>query len=543
MSDNRYDYIVVGSGSSGGVLAGRLSENGKYKVLCLEAGEKGPDYILSRPPAAVKYLLNSKVDWQYNSKPDKSHGDRSIYVPRGKMLGGTSSINGVIVDRGQRVDYDTWAQKGCRGWSYDDVLPYFKKLEATELGSNELRGRSGPIRVTQASKLSPFYDLLIKSAEAVGIPHNPDYNGTTHEGVAMTQQNVYRGFRQSTATQYIKPARKRPNLTVIAGAEATSLILEGKRCVGVRFRHGGRMKEAHAQREVVVSCGAANTPKLLELSGIGNPDILAQHGIAVTHALNGVGENLREHYGLRLTWRFNRPGISIAKHGSGWRLAREVLRFLIFRTGFIAHPMGTIRVVTRSRPELDGPDILMYCAPFIVDVQGGKARRMSPIEGFYMLPHVQRTESTGSIHIGSADPFAPPVINFKFLETPNDRAVAIMGVRRAREIVEASPMAEMIAEELQPGKAVQTDEQILDAIRNLGLISHHMAGTCRMGPDPLAVVDDRLRVHGLQGLRVADASIMPTVTSGNTSIPCMMIGEKCADMMLTDAEKGSAAPA
>ena len=541
MSDSHYDYIIIGSGSSGGVLAGRLSENSRYKVLCLEAGEKGPDYILSRPPAAVKYLLNSKVDWQYYSEPDKSHGDRRIYAPRGKMLGGSSSINGVVFDRGQRIDYDTWAQMGCRGWGYDDVLPYFKKLEATELGSDELRGRSGPIKVTQSSKLSSFYDLLIRSADAVGIPYNSDYNGATHEGVAMSQQSVYRGFRQSTATQYLKPARRRPNLTLVTGAEATSLVLEDKRCVGVRFRQGEGIKEARARRDVIVCCGTANTPKLLELSGIGNPAVLAQHGIGVVHALNGVGENLRDHYGLRMSWRFNRPGISIAKQGRGWRLGLEVLRFLIFRTGFIAHPMGTLRVVTRSRPDLAAPDILMYSAPYIIDVKSGQTRRMSAIEGFYMLPHVQRTESTGSVHIRSADPFAPPVINFKFLDTPNDRAIAIMGVRIARQIVQASPIAETIAEELVPGPAVQTDEQILDALRDAGLISHHMAGTCRMGHDPMAVVDDRLRVHGIEGLRIADASIMPTVPSGNISAPCMMIGEKCADMVLQDAR--SSAPA
>jgi choline dehydrogenase len=440
-----------------------------------------------------------------------------------------------MFDRGQPVDYDTWAQMGCPGWSYADVLPYFKKLETTELGSDEFRGRAGPIRVTQARKLSPFYDLLIKSAGALGIAYNPDYNDAVQEGVSMTQMSVHRGFRQSTATQYLKPALRRPNFKLLRAAEATSLILEGKRCVGVRYWQGGQIVEARAAREVIVCCGAANTPKLLELSGIGIPAVLERHGIKAVHALHGVGENLRDHYGLRLSWRLNRPGISLARKGRGWRLGLEVLRYLFLRTGFIAHSMGTIRVVTRSRPDAPNPDILMYGAPYIIEVQNGNTRRMSATEGFYILPHVQRTESTGSVHIRSADPFDPPLINFSFLETQADRALAICAVRKAREIVLAAPLADAVAEELEPGPRVTSDDEILQALRSRGLITHHISGTCRMGSDPMAVVDERLRVHGIEGLRIADASIMPTIPSGNINAPCIMIGEKCADMVLADA--------
>jgi choline dehydrogenase len=542
MQSKVYDFIVVGSGSAGGIVASRLSEDGKYTVLCLEAGVKGPNYIWSRPPLGVVFLVdNPAVDWRYESEPDPTHANRRIAVPRGKMLGGSSSINAIVYNRGQKLDYDTWSQRGCKGWSYKDVLPYLKRLESTDIGSDEYRGRSGPIKVTESRKLSSFYDLFIKSAEAVGIPFNSDYSGASQEGVAMAQLTGYRGMRHSTATQYLVPARKRPNLTILTGADATSLILEGKHCVGLRFLRNGVMQEARAAREVIVSAGAANTPKLLELSGIGDPDILRQHGIPVVHELKGVGENLRDHYAAVMKWRFNRPGISLAKKGRGWRLGIEILRWVLFRTGLIAQGHGSMRVFARSSPQLTEPDVMMVVSPYIVELKTGKGRRMSDVEGFFMYTHVQRTESTGSIHVRSSDPLAPPAIRYRFLDTEYDRRTAVAAVRHARKIADAAPMRDLIAEELAPGREVDTDEEILDFIRKTGQITQHMVGTCKMGNDPMAVVDERLRVRGLAGLRVADASIMPTIISGNTSVPCMMIGERCADMVLADAAQPAVA--
>lgn len=541
MQSETYDFVVIGSGSGGGALAGRLSENGKYTVLCMEAGTKGADYIWSRPPAGVVYMIdNPLVNWRYSSEAGASHGSRPIYVPRGKLLGGSSAINATVYNRGQAIDYDTWASQGCRGWSYKDVLPLFKRIESTEIGTDPYRGRTGPVRVSQAQKIAPFYDLFIQAANSAGIPFNPDYSGASQEGVAMAQYTAHRGMRHSSATQYLKPARRRKNLSVLQGAEATSLVLEGSRCVGVRFRRNGVDEEVRAAREVIVACGTVNTPKLLELSGIGDPEVLRQFGIPLRHELPGVGANLREHFGAIMSWKLNQPGISLTQKGRGWRLGLEILRYVFFRKGFISQGHGSMRVFARSRDELKEPDIMMVVSPYIVELKNGKGRKMSKTEGFFMYTHVQRTQSTGSIHIQSADPFAAPSIKLNFLDTESDRATAILAVRRAREIVAAQPLQAYVVEEMEPGQHVQTDEQILDYIRRTGGITQHMLGTCKMGHDAMAVVDDRLRVHGIAGLRIADASIMPTMISGNTSVPCMMVGEKCADMVLEDAARSKA---
>lgn len=540
-----YDFVVVGSGSGGGVVAARLSENGRYTVACLEAGTRGDRFIWTRPPIGGGMMIEDRqVNWCQYAQPNPQLGGRRVYVARGKILGGSSAINGLIFNRGQSLDYDAWAQMGCTGWSYQDVLPWFKKLESTEVGTDEYRGRSGPMKVTVAAKTSPFYDLFIQSAQAVGLPLNEDYSGPTQYGVAMAQINVWKGLRQSVATQYLRPARRRPNLSIIMGAHVTSLIFEGKRCVGVRYRCRGEIREVRATREVILCAGTIGSPQLLELSGVGQPEVLARFGIPRVHALAGVGENLRDHFGPSMQWKFNRKGLSLNERGKGWGLVREALTYMLTRKGFISQGLATLRVFTKSHEQIEQSDIALLVNPFLIEVRN-KKRLMSPVNGFFAFAQVQRPQSCGSTHIQSADPFADPLINYNFLATENDRRTAIMAVRRAREIVAASPLAEVVERELQPGSQVQSDADILDFFRKFGNTTYHPVGTCKMGSaqDPMAVVDPRLRVHGMTGLRIADCSIMPMIISGNTSIPAMMIGERCAAMVLDDAHRLAQHPA
>ena len=544
MVNDVYDYVVVGAGSSGAVIAARLSESGKYRVICLEAGTKNESYLWSRSPLGGAFMIHDpKVNWNDFSERGESHGDRPLHVPHGKILGGSSAINATIANRGQAGDYNHWAQLGCRGWAFEDVLEHFKKIERTSIGSDRLRGRNGPIEVVHSSKLCPFYDLFIASANAAGIPWNPDYLGASQFGVAMAQLTARRGKRHSTATQYLAPARSKRNLTIVGGAHATRLIVEQQRCIGVQFQRDGKSQNVRATREVIVSCGTINSPKLLELSGIGNPDILRSLGIEVVHALPGVGENLRDHFGPTLRWTLNKRGISICGHGRGWKLVRELVRYVVSGDGFISQGLGTMRVFARSREGIEDSDIQMMANPFLVDVGGGAGisgthgrRSMSRVDGFYMSTQVQRPESTGSIHVRSVQPDAPPMIRYTFLATENDRRVAIAGVKLARSIVAKPPLGQYVERELTPGPSVNTDSDILSFIRTTGTTTYHPVGTCKMGHDGLAVVDDRLRVHGVAGLRVADASVMPMIISGNTSLPCIMIGEKASDMILEDAK-------
>ena len=530
----QYDFIVVGSGSAGGIVATRLSENTGNKVLCLEAGEKDERYFWTKIPVASAILYDDiKANWRYYSEPSDTFGGRKLFVPRGRILGGSSAINGMVFVRGQKQDFDHWAQLGCGGWSFEDVLPMFKKLENYSGGDDEYRGRSGPIHVTEATKVTKFYDMLFKSAEAIGIPYNPDYNGGSQEGVSLAQGSIHKGRRQSTANCYLGPARNRPNLKIETGAEATSLIMEGKRCVGIRYNKGGQKFEAQATREVVVSCGTINTPKLLELSGIGQPDVLHRNNIEVIHELQGVGENLRDHFGPLMKYSINADGVSLSEISSGWKFIREGLRYILFRKGFISQSMGTGRVFLRTREGLESPAAMLSIIPYIPILDDGK-RRISPVKGISLFAHAQRTESTGSVHIKSAQPNIEPAINYNFLDTNFDRDTNIRAVRKARELMSTPPLGDIIIEELEPGDSIQTDDEILDYMRHFGQTTYHPTGTCKMGRDPMAVVDENLRVHGLLGLRVADASIMPTMTSGNTNAPSMMIGEKCAEMILIE---------
>jgi len=534
--DATFDYIVIGAGSAGAVVASRLTESGAHRVLLLEAGTQGSNFFWSRVPVGVAKMIDDPaVNWCYSSEPDEGSGGRRIDVPRGKMLGGSSSINGMVFIRGQAQDYDHWAQLGNRGWSYQDVLPIFKRMERFDGGSDDFRGRDGVLRVTHTPRHKvPLLEKMIAAAERMGLPYNPDQNGATQEGIGMSQVTIAKGRRQSTAYCYLDPARSRPNLTVDQGAMAESLILEGKRCVGVRYSVGGVRREARASREVIVSGGSINSPKLLELSGIGQADLLRSLGIAPVHELRGVGENLHDHYSPRVKFAIKEKNLTFNDNARGWRLAREAIKYALFRDGFLASTSVPIRLYFRTRVGLETPDATISIAPFLYEMVGHE-RRVSKRKGITMNVNVLRSESTGSIHIKSSDPAEPPAIRFNFLSTEHDRTGVLAAVRKGRELMATSPLKEVTGEEIAPGAHLQKDDELLDWIRKNAETTYHPTGTCKMGADPLAVVDSELRVHGLQGLRVADASIMPTLTSGNTNAPTIMIGEKCAELVLAAA--------
>ncbi len=535
-SDTTYDYIVVGAGSAGAVVASRLTESGAYRVLLLEAGTQGSNFFWSKVPVGVAKMIDDPaVNWCYASEPDEGSGGRAIAVPRGRMLGGSSSINGMVYIRGQAQDYDHWAQLGNRGWSYQDVLPVFKRMERFEGGSDEFRGRDGILPVTHTPRNKvPLLEKMIAAAETIGLPYNADQNGASQEGIGMSQVTIAKGRRQSTAYCYLDPARGRVNFTIEQGAMAGSLIIEGKRCVGVRYSVNGAPREARATREVIVSGGSINSPKLLELSGIGQGERLRALGIAPVHELQGVGENLRDHYSPRMKFAITGRNLTFNDNARGWRLAREALKYALFREGFLASTAVPIRLYFRTRVGLDSPDATISIAPFLYEMIG-KERRVSARKGITMNVNVLRSESTGSVHIKSADPAEPPAIRFNFLSTDHDRDGIVKVLRKGRELMATSPLKEITGEEIAPGAHLQSDAELLEWVRHNAETTYHPVGTCKMGNDPRSVVDPELRVRGLQGLRVADASIMPTLTSGNTNAPTIMIGEKCAEMVLAAA--------
>ena len=528
-----YDYIVVGAGSAGAVIANRLSANARNTVLLLEAGPAGHRW--SRIPIGyAKLITNPAANWLYTSEPEASTNGRKLPVPRGRLLGGSSAINGMAFVRGQAQDFDTWAQMGNHGWSYADVLPYFKRMESYDSGDDAFRGRGGPLRVTNPEPRDKLFTALIEAAGEIGIVHNPDYNGATQDGIAMSQATIAAGRRMSTARCYLEPILQRANLRIETGALTETLVLEGTRCVGVRYSVGGDLREARAAREVVVSAGTINSPQLLELSGIGQPERLRDLGIEVRHALPGVGENLRDHYAPRTRWAIGAKGITFNDRGRGLGLVWQALRYAALGQGLLGSVAAPIRAFVRSREGLEAPDVLLGWVPMLTE-PGPKGPRISRQSGVTCYAHPMRPESKGHIHITSSDPRRPPAINFNFLSSPIDAEVTARAVRIARAVMTAPAMAPMRVTEIAPGAVRTTDDEILEWVKGAAETTYHPVGTCKMGSDAMAVVDAQLRVHGLAGLRVADASIMPTLTSGNTNAPSIMIGEKAADMVLSHA--------
>ena len=532
MENQVFDYIVVGAGSAGSVLANRLSADPKNRVLVLEAGRESHPW--SRIPVGFARLIeNPAANWLYSSEPDEGTGQRRIPIPRGKLLGGSSSINGMVFVRGQSQDYDTWAQLGNRGWSYREVLPIFQDMESYQGdGDDEYRGRGGPLKVTESNESGAIYDALIKAAGEVGIAYTKDYNGAKQDGIGMTQSTIRGGRRMSTAICYLDPARGRPNLTIQANALTECLLLDGKRCVGVRYTVDGQQREARANREVVVSAGSINSPQLLELSGIGQPELLKSVGIEVRHELKGVGENLRDHYSPRMKWTVpSSLGMTYNDKARGLGLVWQAMRYALTHKGLLGLPAAPIRAYVRTRTGLDAPDAAISWIPFLV----GENMQLAKNSGVTAIMNILRSESTGSIHVSSAAPRTPPAIRFNFLTAQLDREVTLEAMRITRRIMTAPAMRGIATDEIAPGVNIESDDELLDWVKNNAETTYHPVGTCKMGSDPMAVVDDQLRVHGMEGLRVADASIMPTLTSGNTNAPSIMIGEKASRMMLAAA--------
>jgi len=528
-----FDYVIVGAGSAGCVLANRLSEDPNVRVCLLEAGGFDRNPWIHLPVGYAKTMVMPAVNWLFDTEPDPHTANRPLPVPRGRVLGGSSSINGLIYVRGQSLDYDGWAQLGNRGWSYDEVLPYFKKAEHRE-GDGDLayRGRGGPLNVADVRETDALLDKVVLAGESLGVACNPDYNGAQQEGFGYYQTTMKNGRRMSAARAYLHPVLNRKNLTLETDAHATRVRFEGRRAVAVEFRQRQVERRVRAAREVLLAAGAIQSPQLLELSGIGKPDRLSAHGIEVVEALPGVGENLHDHYIVRLTFRIQ-GARTLNERLRGPALLAEAAKYIFGRGGALTAPAGIVYGFVRTRPEVETPDVQYHVAH--ASFRDSKKRILDNFPGLTIGPCQLRPESRGCVHIRSPDPFAAPAIRPNFLHQPRDRETLVAGMRMARELVAASPLAEHVIGEITPGDEVDSDEALVDYAARTGATLYHPVGTCKMGGDPMAVVDDSLRVHGVEGLRVVDASIMPRLTSGNTNAPTIMIAEKAADTIKVSA--------
>ena len=529
-----YDYIIVGAGSAGCVLANRLSANGRYSVLLLEAGPADNSLWIHLPIGYAKTMFHKVYNWGFHTEPEAGMNQREVYWPRGRGLGGSSSINGLIYIRGQQQDYDQWAALGNAGWGWRDVLPYFIKSEGNSRGASEYHGADGPLACSDIGETHPLMDAIIAGANELGVPRNDDFNGAQQEGVGYYQLFTRNGLRCSTAVGYLKPARKRANLRVETDAQATSLVMDGTRAVGVRYTQHGAEHEARAQREVLLAAGALQSPQLLQLSGIGGAAFLQSHGIPVAHDLPGVGENLQDHLQARIMYKVRHPITINDDLRSVWRRLGMGWKWLAHRSGPLAIGINYGGMFTRALPESATPDIQFHFAALSAEMAGAKTH---PWPGCTFSVCQLRPTSRGTVMIKSRDPLAAPALKPNYLSTESDCRTMVEGVKVARKLARTAAMSELIGDEYRPGDAVHSDDEVLEFVRNYGATIFHPVGTCKMGADPLAVVDTRLRVHGVAGLRVVDASIMPTLVSGNTNAPAVMIAEKAADMILQDAAR------
>jgi choline dehydrogenase len=530
-----YDYIIVGAGSAGCVLANRLSANGRYAVLLLEAGPRDNYLWIHLPIGYAKTMFHPVYNWGFYTEPEPAMNNRQVYWPRGRGLGGSSSINGLIYVRGQPQDYDRWAALGNAGWGWKDVLPYFIKCEGNSRGAGPYHGGDGPLACSDIRERHPLMDAIIAGAVELGVPRNDDFNGAGQEGVGYYQLFTRNGWRCSTAAGYLKPARGRTILRVETEAHATALIMDGKRAAGVRYRQHGLEQEACAAREVLLAAGSLQSPQLLQLSGIGGASFLQSHGIPVVHDLPGVGANLQDHLQARIMYKVRRPITINDDLRSLWGRFKMGWQWLAKRSGPLAIGINYGGMFARALPDAATPDIQFHFAALSAEMAGAPTH---PWPGCTFSVCQLRPTSRGTVMIKSRDPMAAPAMRANYLSTEIDCRTMVEGVRVARKLARTRALADLIGDEYRPGDSAQSYDEVLEFVRAYGATIFHPVGTCRMGADPQSVVDARLNVHGIAGLRVVDASIMPTLVSGNTNAPVVMIAEKAADMILEDAARG-----